>query len=465
MLTDSTSKTNIPMLRKPFSGVLPPHVPVVASDNLGGVTEVDGEAALKLVWVQGRTIKEIPSDFNLGSDEDGLIRCIYIKNGKIVQSNPIEQIQISPVGTGTVNIAKVSMPDGTSFYIKAPEGGGSGGGGGSGVTGNMPLLAPVWLDYICSTNNCIPAMENSPDNADVADPIMYSGKYLIDKYLNFGDDAAAYNYRCMYCNPLASAQSVNGTGDIEYLGVVSGYYNFRVNRAGRYVITSTSGRTSHHATSMSLIVTPNGGDPITHYTPAGQKAAFVNAQMYDLPANSTIRVSGSSSGGWANCNVRYAGPATETLYTKSGDEYIPVTTFNEDGSLTDGVIYYTNHGATHSQAVAYEDVFDHLLKDYNLAYSDGTKTDTYTKSNGATVDIRYYRAPDGHKICLTDQLSKLNELMADSSIGEAWYYVINPTTNQEAFYLPRTRHGFHGDRGYAKVGSGHTRMYLHFMVA
>ena len=37
--------------------------------------------------------------------------------------------------------------------------------------------------------------------------------------------------------------------------------------------------------------------------------------------------------------------------------------------------------------------------------------------------------------------------------------------NAEWFHLPRTRHGFHGDKGYAKIGGGHTRMYLHFMVA
>lgn len=466
MLTDSTSKTNIPMLRKPFSGVLPPGVPVVQSNNVGGSSVVDGETGFKLLLVKDRVIQEIPADFNLGCDEDGTIRCIYIKNGRIVQSNPIEQIQISPVGTGTVNVAKVTMPDGSSFFIKAPEGGGSSVGAISGGAGNMPLFTPVWLDYISSDPKCVPAMEYSITDGSITTPIKYAGKYLIAKYIDKGSNAANYNYQCVFCNPLNGTANVDGTGNVVYNGVVDGRYSFTVKKAGKYTVTSVSGRTSHHATSMYLGITPNGGDTIVHYTPCGQKAAFTSTAVYDLPENSTIDVSGSSSGGWANCTVRYSAPTDVVLYTKSGDEYIKATTFNDDGSLVDGTIYYTNGGASVSgKAYAYEEVFKHLKKDYDLAIADGLRSDIYTLSNGTTKEIKYYLAPDGHKITTTGYLSALNAIIADDSIGEAWYYVIDTTNNAECFYLPRTRHGFHGDKGYAKIGGGHTRMYLHFMVA
>lgn len=462
---DSTCETNIPILRKPFSGNLPPMVPVVEADNLGGATKVGSENALKLLFVEGRVIKEVPASFNLGGEGDEL-RCIYIKDGKFVQSNPIEQMQIAPVGTGTVNIAQVFMPDGSSFFIKAPAGG-SGGGATYVGGGSSPLLTPVWLDYISSDPSCVPAMEYSITNVASSSLIEYAGKNLIDKFIDKGDAASAYTYQCMACDPLAGSQSVDTTGNVTFTGKdSSNYYNFRINRAGRYILTSVSGRVSHRATSMVLTVNFPDGTSTTHYTPAGQKAAFTNAVAYDMPANTTIRVYGSSSGGWANCNLRYAAPTDVVLYTKSGDEYVKVTSFNNDGSLQDGIIYYTNNGVSVAgRSIAYEDVYNHLLADYKAVQGEATKTDTYTTSSGSTVTITYFLAPDGHKICWPSQIANLNTILNDESIGEAWYYVIDTTLDKESFRLPRTRYGFHGDRGYAKIGSGHTRMYLHFMVS
>lgn len=63
-----------------------------------------------------------------------------------------------------------------------------------------------------------------------------------------------------------------------------------------------------------------------------------------------------------------------------------------------------------------------------------------TTTTSITVD--YYRAPDGHKICLPDQESALQTLFEGTGI--AWYYILD-TANQQ-FKLPRTHFGFVGAR-------------------
>lgn len=63
-----------------------------------------------------------------------------------------------------------------------------------------------------------------------------------------------------------------------------------------------------------------------------------------------------------------------------------------------------------------------------------------TTTTNITVD--YYRAPDGHKICLPDQESALQTLFEGTGI--AWYYILD-TANQQ-FKLPRTYFGFVGAR-------------------
>ena len=63
-----------------------------------------------------------------------------------------------------------------------------------------------------------------------------------------------------------------------------------------------------------------------------------------------------------------------------------------------------------------------------------------TTTTSITVD--YYRAPDGHKICLPDQESALQTLFEGTGI--AWYYILD-TENQQ-FKLPRTYFGFVGAR-------------------
>lgn len=73
----------------------------------------------------------------------------------------------------------------------------------------------------------------------------------------------------------------------------------------------------------------------------------------------------------------------------------------------------------------YTEAYNHLVTDYN----GGT---TQTETIGSYT-ITYYLATDGHKICLPDQETTVQNIYTES--GVAWYYILD-TTNQR-FKLPR----------------------------
>lgn len=60
----------------------------------------------------------------------------------------------------------------------------------------------------------------------------------------------------------------------------------------------------------------------------------------------------------------------------------------------------------------------------------------------AGITIQFFRASDGHKICLMNQESNVTAIY--NATGVAWYYIID-ATNQR-FKLPRTKFGFTGIR-------------------
>lgn len=82
----------------------------------------------------------------------------------------------------------------------------------------------------------------------------------------------------------------------------------------------------------------------------------------------------------------------------------------------------------------YVAAYEHLLADF-----EGTTADTETV---AGIEITYYSAQDGHKICLPDQESKISALY--EATGVAWYYILD--TDNKQFKLPRTKWGFTGLR-------------------
>lgn len=69
----------------------------------------------------------------------------------------------------------------------------------------------------------------------------------------------------------------------------------------------------------------------------------------------------------------------------------------------------------------------------------------YSNAETETVDditITFYRAEDGHKICLPDQEANVQALY--EATGVAWYYILDQENKR--FKLPRTKHAFTGLR-------------------
>lgn len=82
----------------------------------------------------------------------------------------------------------------------------------------------------------------------------------------------------------------------------------------------------------------------------------------------------------------------------------------------------------------YKAAYEHLVSDYN---SSTLQTETI-----GDITVAYYKAEDGHKICLPDQEANLVSLY--ESTGVAWYYLLDTANKQ--FKLPRTKWGFTGLR-------------------
>lgn len=84
--------------------------------------------------------------------------------------------------------------------------------------------------------------------------------------------------------------------------------------------------------------------------------------------------------------------------------------------------------------VVYNAAYQHLVDDI-----DGITAETETI---AGTTITFYRATDGHKICLAAQESNVTAIY--NATGVAWYYILD--TVNEQFKLPRTKYAFDGLR-------------------
>ena len=83
----------------------------------------------------------------------------------------------------------------------------------------------------------------------------------------------------------------------------------------------------------------------------------------------------------------------------------------------------------------YVTAYEHLVGDINGIIAETETIAGYT--------ITFYRATDGHKICLEDQESTVEDIY--TATGVAWYYILD--TANTRFKLPRTKFGVTGLRG------------------
>jgi len=82
----------------------------------------------------------------------------------------------------------------------------------------------------------------------------------------------------------------------------------------------------------------------------------------------------------------------------------------------------------------YTSAYNHLVADLQ-----GTTAETETIGS---YTVTFYRATDGHKICLADQEQTVLNIY--NTYGIAWYYILDTTNTR--FKLPRTKYGFEGLR-------------------
>ena len=86
----------------------------------------------------------------------------------------------------------------------------------------------------------------------------------------------------------------------------------------------------------------------------------------------------------------------------------------------------------------YENAYNHLVNDIaNMDPERDTEQETI-----AETTINFYRAADGHKICLADQEQNIENIF--NNTGIAWYYLLDEAN--ERFRLPRTIYDFNGYR-------------------
>lgn len=80
---------------------------------------------------------------------------------------------------------------------------------------------------------------------------------------------------------------------------------------------------------------------------------------------------------------------------------------------------------------------------YQHLVDDITNDDpVLTTETIAGVTVTYYRAADGHKICLAEEETNVDAIY--TATGVAWYYILD--TDNQQFKLPRSKHAFVGSR-------------------
>lgn len=130
--------------------------------------------------------------------------------------------------------------------------------------------------------------------------------------------------------------------------------------------------------------------------------------------------------------------ASSVLYTteEQGEIDIDVVVYDSPGVINE---YYTN-----DVGMIWRDGYILSGKD-RYFYRDSTRDIKISQHETETISditISFYRAEDGHKICLSDQEDNLQELY--ETTGISWYYLID--VENQLFKLPRTKYGFTGIR-------------------
>jgi hypothetical protein len=126
-----------------------------------------------------------------------------------------------------------------------------------------------------------------------------------------------------------------------------------------------------------------------------------------------------------------AGLSKEITYVSNAHQLLD---FKWSDHLLDDISWLRADTFSWQSGDVYTSAYNHLVQDLQ-----GTTAETETIGS---YTVTFYRATDGHKICLADQESAVLNIY--NSTGIAWYYILDTTNTQ--FKLPRTKYGFEGLR-------------------
>ena len=186
-----------------------------------------------------------------------------------------------------------------------------------------------------------------------------------------------------------------------------------------------------------------------------QIATASGFELFDIKWRDSL----TSSAVWALADGNWISKATAaTAYTHLASEITPAYAWNGGA----GNIYYTTSDTPQVGDSVYQAVngvitttpvdtiagvagnnsyisvgFAQYFREDTLDGYFNQETETI-----AGITITFFRATDGHKICLADQKTNVDDLY--TATGVAWYYVLD--TENEQFVLPRTQFGFNGTR-------------------
>lgn len=183
---------------------------------------------------------------------------------------------------------------------------------------------------------------------------------------------------------------------------------------------------------------------------ADVKELNINNTTYDIKAKSVVDTNSGTVKMWTGTKAQYDAIVTKdstTLYFLSdvGKIYFGDTLISNVGNNTLLDFKWTDHQLNDIQwlradtfswqdGTVYNAVYTHLVADIDSITAETETIGSYT--------VTFYRATDGHKICLADQEQTVLNIY--NTYGIAWYYILDTTNTQ--FKLPRTKYGFEGLR-------------------
>lgn len=178
----------------------------------------------------------------------------------------------------------------------------------------------------------------------------------------------------------------------------------------------------------------------------------VYVAAYEHLLNDYISLSGKGTlYAWTNT------AGDETFYTKTSTPSVGDQLFDATGAPATVSNAYVNGEISvvfvyADGSITYTRTDPNALLNRNASKDVALSTPVSETETIGDTTIAFYRADDGHKICLADQEANVQRLY--DATGVAWYYVLDTANKQ--FKLPRTQFGFTGLRdsvgGYVEAG-------------